>query len=173
MFNTSFFTWGTLHKSLNSWVNLTPGLSSPLSMVKLIFLYKCLIEVKSLPWPYFTPVFKTRAKLTPGLIQLNFNAKFYFNEDIDNCDNSQARTTRVRHKWETNDSSATRVLIEWKCLILIGTRVKAYLHTSILAKWQIYDCKERNSFILRTVFWKCLVPMPKCVWRVHHKNWIL
>ena len=140
MFNTSFFTWGTLHKSLNSGVNLIPGLSSPLFMVKLIFLYKCLIEVKSLLCPYFTPVFKIRAKVTPGLIQLDFNAIFYFNEqhkDIDNCGSSQARTTRLRHKWKTNNSSATRVLIELKYLILIRTRVKAYLHTSILAKWQI------------------------------------
>ena len=25
------------------------------------------------------------------------------------------------------------------------------------------DYKEKNNLILRTNFWKCLVPMPKCV----------
>ena len=33
------------------------------------------------------------------------------------------------------------------------------------------DDKERNYFSLRTMFWKCLLPMLKCVWKVHHKNW--
>ena len=28
-----------------------------------------------------------------------------------------------------------------------------------------------NNFFLRTTFWKCLVPMPKCFWKVNHKNW--
>ena len=33
------------------------------------------------------------------------------------------------------------------------------------------DDKERNYFSLRTMFWKCLLPILKCVWKVHHKNW--
>ena len=33
------------------------------------------------------------------------------------------------------------------------------------------DDKESNYFSLRTMFWKCLLPMLKCVWKVHHKNW--
>ena len=33
------------------------------------------------------------------------------------------------------------------------------------------DDKERNYFSLRTMFWKCLLPMLKCVWKVHHKKW--
>ena len=32
------------------------------------------------------------------------------------------------------------------------------------------DDKERNYFSLRTMFWKCLFPILKCVWKVHHKN---
>ena len=33
------------------------------------------------------------------------------------------------------------------------------------------DDKERNYFSLRTMFWKCLLPMLKCAWKVHFKNW--
>ena len=68
------------------------------------------------------------------------------------CDTIPTKTTRVRH--------------EWKLLILIMARVcrKTYFQT-----WQMKDYKERNNFILRTTFWKCLVPMAK----VHHKNWTL
>ena len=33
------------------------------------------------------------------------------------------------------------------------------------------DDKERNYFSLRTIFWKCLFSMLKCVWTVHYKNW--
>ena len=33
------------------------------------------------------------------------------------------------------------------------------------------DDKERNYFSLRTMIWKCLLPMLKCVWNVYHKNW--
>ena len=33
------------------------------------------------------------------------------------------------------------------------------------------DDKERNYFSLRTMFWKCLLPMLKCVRKMHHKNW--
>ena len=32
------------------------------------------------------------------------------------------------------------------------------------------DDKERNYFSRRIMFGKCLLPMLKCVWKVHHKN---
>ena len=32
------------------------------------------------------------------------------------------------------------------------------------------DDKKRNHFSLRTMIWKCLLPMLKCVWNVYHKN---
>ena len=60
-----------------------------------------------------------------------------------------------------------------KILILITTRMKTYFHIPIFTMWQVKDYKERNNFILRTTFWKCLVPMPKCAWKVHHKDWTL
>ena len=73
------------------------------------------------------------------------------------CNTSAARTTRVRH--------------EWKILNLIMTQVKTYFHTPVFTIRKVKDYKARNNFILRTTFWKCLVPMPKWVWKVHHKNW--
>ena len=42
------------------------------------------------------------------------------------------------------------------------TLVKRYFHTLIFTIWQVKDYKEVNNFILRTNFWKCLVPIPKC-----------
>ena len=33
-------------------------------------------------------------------------------------------------------------------------------------RWQ-----GEELFSLRTMFWKCLLPMRKCVWKVHHENW--
>ena len=41
--------------------------------VTLKFLYTCSTEVKSHHYPYFTTVFKTGSKLTPGVIQHDFN----------------------------------------------------------------------------------------------------
>ena len=75
------------------------------------------------------------------------------------CDTSAIRTTRVRHKWES--------------LILITTPVKTYFDTPILAIWQIKGYKGWKSFIIRTTFWKYLVLMPKCIWKVHHKSWTM
>ena len=106
------------------------------------------------------------------------------------CDTNDTSATRVRHEQNEYDTSETRVLHqrhecdtsakktirvrqEWEVLILITTRVKTYFHTPILAIWKMKDYKERNNFVLRTTFWKCLAPMPKCIWKVHRKNWTL
>ena len=81
-----------------------------------------------------------------------------------------------RHECDTNDTTATRKTRgrhERKILILIPTRTKTYFHSSVLAIWQMTDYKDRNNFIICTIFWKCLVPMLKCIWKVHHKNWTL
>ena len=86
------------------------------------------------------------------------------------------KATQMRREWKECDTSATRttrVRHEWKFLILITTWVKTYFHTHILAIWQIKDYKEKSNFILRTTFWKSLVIMPKCVWKVYHKKWII
>ena len=63
-----------------------------------------------------------------------------------------------------NDTSAIwtmRERHEWKNFDFGNARVKTYFHTHILAISQMKDYKERNDFILRTNFWKCLVPYQK------------
>ena len=69
----AWFIRGTLHVWFHPGVNFTPRLSFPLSLVKVIFLYTCLTEVKSCSYYYFAIVLKTGAKLTPGIIQHDFN----------------------------------------------------------------------------------------------------
>ena len=107
------------------------------------------------------------------------------------CDSSDTNAIWVRHEWDksntcaiqvphecyTNDTSDTRVLHERhecdtseKFWFWLTTRVKTCFHILIFTIWQVKDYKERNKFILRTTFWKCLISMPKCVEKVHHKN---
>ena len=102
-------------------------------------------------------------------------AKWVWHEQHEG-DASNANAARVRYKRRRCDTSATwttRVRHEWKTLVLIRARVKTYFQTPALAIWQMKDYTERNNFILRTTFSKCLVPMPKCVWKVYDKNWSL
>ena len=81
--------------------------------------------------------------------------------------------TRVRHEGNKTATRTTRVRQKWKILILITTRVKIFFHTTMLTIWQMKDHKERNSFIPRTIFWRCLLSIPKYIWEVHYKNWTL
>ena len=103
-------------------------------------------------------------------------------------DNSNTIATRVRHEQHECKTSATQVLHErhdghtsatrmtwvqheWK-ILLATIRTKTFFHTPIFTIWQVKNYKDMNNFILRSNFWECLAPMPKCVWTVHHKNWI-
>ena len=92
----------------------------------------------------------------------NTSARYKWHE----CDTNDMSATRVKHERHECDTSTTRttwVRHESEILILITTQVKTYFHTPILATWQMKDYKKRNSFILKTTVWKCLVPMPKCI----------
>ena len=94
----------------------------------------------------------------------------------DTGDTSETRATRVRHEQHECDTSATRmtqVRHDWKILILIIALVKTYFHTPVFTIFHVKDYKDRNNLILRTTFWKSLVPMPKWVWKVYRKNWTL
>ena len=89
------------------------------------------------------------------------------------CDTTATRATLVQREWDMSDTCATWttwVRYRWKTLILITRLVKKHFHTPILATHQVKNYKERNNFILRNNIWKCLFPMPKCAWKVHHKN---
>ena len=85
------------------------------------------------------------------------------------CNTSATWTTRARHQCFTNDTSATQM----KNFDFDNNMSENLFSHPILAIWQMKDCKERNNFILRAAFWKFLVPMPKCIGKVHHKNWTL
>ena len=89
------------------------------------------------------------------------------------CDTSATWVLHERLKCDTSATRTTRVWREQKILILIIRQGKTYFHTPIFTIWQVKDYKERNNFILRTTFWKCIVPLPKCVSKVHRKNWTL
>ena len=52
-----------------------------------------------------------------------------------------------RHEWHKCDTSTTQI--------------KTYFHSPAFTIWQVKDYKERNNFILKTTFWKCLMSMPK------------
>ena len=79
------------------------------------------------------------------------------------CDTSVARVLHGQHKYITSTTRMTLVGDERQILIWITVRVKIYFRTTILAIWSMKNYKVRNNFILRTNFWKCLVPMPKCI----------
>ena len=59
--------------------------------------------------------------------------------------------------WSTNDASGTQA----KKFNFDNDTSENIFQTPILPKWQIKDYNKRNNFILRTPFWKCLVPIPK------------
>ena len=91
------------------------------------------------------------------------------------CDMNAKRMARLRHECYTSDTSVTPVKNFDFCNNKSEnkfSRENIFSHP-ILAIWQMKDYKERNNFILTTTFWKCIVPMPKCIWKVHHKNWTL
>ena len=79
------------------------------------------------------------------------------------CDTSATHVLHERHVCDTSVTRTTRARHEWKILILITTRIKTYFYTLIFTIWQMKDYKERNNFILRTTFRKCLISIPKCV----------
>ena len=85
------------------------------------------------------------------------------------CNKSETSTTRVRHVYDTNDTSVTLVI---NFNFDKDASENIFLHP-ILIIWQVKDYKERNNFIFRNTFWKCLLPMPNHVKREHHKNWTL
>ena len=79
---------------------------------------------------------------------------------------SATRATWLRNVCYTNDTRVTRV----KNLDFDNdTSGNIFSHQFIS-----YIANERlqgeGNFILRTTFWKCLVPMPECVPKVSYKN---
>ena len=55
--------------------------------------------------------------------------------------------------------------------ILTYWNINLETFTPLYKLCQIKDDKERRYFSLKTMFWKCLLLLLKCVWKVHHKKW--
>ena len=89
------------------------------------------------------------------------------------CNTSDMSVIRVRHQQHECDTNATRGLHERHERDTSVARVRNFdfdndtseniFLYAYISLWQIKDYKERNNFILRTIFWKCLVLIPKCV----------
>ena len=107
--------------------------------------------------------------LRKDLVYLTTNARYEWLE----CETS---ATQVQHECCTNNTSGIRVLHERQNATRVITfdfhndtseNILSHTYIDYMAK---KDYKERNNFNLRTTFWKCLVPMRKCVWKKLHEN---
>ena len=104
------------------------------------------------------------------------------------CDTSDTNATLVWHEWDKNDTSATQVQHECCTNNTSATRVLHEQHKCdmseqilILITKQVknnpilQETSERlqgeEQFHSKYYLWKCLIPMPKCVWKALHKNW--
>ena len=72
------------------------------------------------------------------------------------CDINATRMTRVPHECYTNDSSATRMK---NFDFDKDTSENMFSHPCI----SYMANEERNNFILTITFWKCLIPISKCI----------
>ena len=87
---------------------------------------------------------------------------------LDTSDTIATQELQERRECYTSDTSATRV---GNFDFDKDTSKNIFSHPYISYTQQMKDGKNRNNFILRTAFWKCLPRMPKCIWKVHHKNY--
>ena len=85
------------------------------------------------------------------------------------CDTNDTSATQVRRECYTNDTSAGRV----KNFDFDNDSSENIFSHSYINYITMKDYKERNNFILRTTFWKCLLPMPfeKCTTKAISKGY--
>ena len=87
------------------------------------------------------------------------------------CDTS---ATQVRHEQHECDTSATRVLQErHECHTSENCKSQSILSHSYIYHIASERLQGVEQFYSKYFLWKCLIPMPECVWKVHHKNWTL
>ena len=126
------------------------------------FLLLCLFEINLCSFLFLHCSFSWAIRMQHGCGTSNTNATQVRHKQHE-CDTSATRVLHERNECDMSSTQTTRVRNEGKTLFLIMARVKRYFHTLIFTLWQVKDYKERNKFILKTTFWKCLVSMPKCV----------
>ena len=97
----------------------------------------------------------------------------------DTSDTSDTSTTQVRHECYTNDTSTTWVLHERHEDNTSKKKFDYYNYTckNIFSHSYIYyivsdTLQGEVQFHSRCYLWKCLVPMPKCVWFCNGKSYI-
>ena len=85
------------------------------------------------------------------------------------CDTSVTWTTRVRHERYPNDTSVT---LEKNFDFVNDTSENIFSHpyTSYMANEKL---QGETQFHYKNYLWKFLVPMPTCIYKVHHKSWTL
>ena len=71
-----------------------------------------------------------------------------------------------RHECQTNDTNTTRV----KNLDFDNATSENIFSHSYISYIANEKLQGRGNFILRTSFLKCLLLMPKCAVKVHHRN---
>ena len=76
-------------------------------------------------------------------------------------------------KFQAFRSATLLKKLRHRCFSVNIAKFLKHFHSPTLPIYQMKVYKERNNFIPRTIFWKCLVPLSKGVWKVHHKNWTL
>ena len=87
-------------------------------------------------------------------------------QERDKCDKSDTSATRVRHERHECDTSEKNFDFE------------NYTSKNIFSHSYIYymaseRLKGKEQFHFKYCLLKCLIPIPKCVWKMHHKNWTL
>ena len=85
------------------------------------------------------------------------------------CSTSEIRVILMRHEWHEYDTSATRTTRVWHEWKTFNFDNYIFLHPYIY-----YMASERlqaeELFHSMYYLWKCLIPMQKYVWKVHHKK---
>ena len=75
------------------------------------------------------------------------------------CDTGATRTTRVRHEWNNFDFDNYK-----------SKNIFSHSYIYYMASERLQGEKPFHS---KYYLWQCLIPIPKCVWKVHNKNWTL
>ena len=89
--------------------------------------------------------------------------------ECDTSDASETRTIRTRHECYTNDTIATRVKnFDFSNDTSENTFSHPYIYYIESERLQREEQFHSKNYLL-----KMPCPMPKCIWKVHHKNWIL
>ena len=88
--------------------------------------------------------------------------------------NASARQERDKcGKSDTSETRATRVWHEWKNFDFENYTSKNIFSHSYIYYMASERLQGKEQFHFKHCLLKCLIPIPKCVWKMHHKKWAL